>query len=40
VHDAGDAVPVGAVLEADEHESLSVQGAVQPVPSSGMVRER
>jgi maltose/moltooligosaccharide transporter len=38
VHDAGDAVPVRAVLEADEHEALSVQGAVQPVPSSGMER--
>jgi maltose/moltooligosaccharide transporter len=37
VHDAGDAeVPVGAVLQADEHEPLSVQGTVQPVPSTGM----
>jgi maltose/moltooligosaccharide transporter len=39
VHDAGDAaVPVGAVLRADEHEPLTVQGTVQPVPSSGMER--
>ena len=38
VHDAGDAVPAGAVLEADEHEPLSVQGSVQPVPSTGMER--
>ena len=39
VHDAGDAeVPVRAVLAADEHEPLTVQGTVQPVPSSGMER--
>jgi maltose/moltooligosaccharide transporter len=30
-------VPTGAVIEADEHEPLTVQGSVQPVPSSGLV---
>ena len=29
-------VPVDAVLEGDRHEPLTVQGTLQPVPSSGM----
>jgi maltose/moltooligosaccharide transporter len=29
----------GAVFEADEHELLTVQGSVQPVPSTGLVDE-
>jgi maltose/moltooligosaccharide transporter len=36
VHDAGDA-DVGAVIEGDEHELLTSQQSVQPVPSSGLV---
>ncbi|MDF1504076.1 MFS transporter [Roseisolibacter sp. H3M3-2] len=38
VHDVGDRVPVGAVIDADEHEPLTVQGSAQPVPSSGPAR--
>ena len=34
VHDMGEA-PAEAVIEADEHEPFSVQGSVQPVPSTG-----
>jgi maltose/moltooligosaccharide transporter len=34
VHDAGDA-DVAAVIEGDAHERLTVQGSVQPVPSTG-----
>jgi maltose/moltooligosaccharide transporter len=30
-------VPELAVIEADEHEALTVQGSAQPVPSSGLV---
>jgi maltose/moltooligosaccharide transporter len=30
-------VPTAAVIEADEHERLTVQGSAQPVPSSGLV---
>jgi maltose/moltooligosaccharide transporter len=33
-------VPEAAVIEADEHERLMVQGSAQPVPSSGLVDER
>jgi maltose/moltooligosaccharide transporter len=32
-------VPEGAVIAADAREALSVQGSVQPVPSSGLVDE-
>jgi maltose/moltooligosaccharide transporter len=39
VQDLGDReVPVRAVIEADEHEPLTVQGSAQPVPSSGPAR--
>jgi maltose/moltooligosaccharide transporter len=34
-HGAKD-VPLRAVIAADEHETLTVQGSAQPVPSSGM----
>lgn len=38
VRDVADqAVPVGAVIEADEHEPLTVPVSAQPVPSTGMV---
>ena len=40
VRDAGGSVPEQAVVEADEHEPLTVQGSVQPVPSSGLAGER
>ncbi|HKG92586.1 MAG TPA: MFS transporter [Gemmatimonadaceae bacterium] len=40
VRDVGGAVPEQAVIEADEHEPLTVQGSVQPVPSSGLAGER
>jgi maltose/moltooligosaccharide transporter len=30
-------VPTEAVIAADEHERLTVQGSAQPVPSSGLV---
>jgi maltose/moltooligosaccharide transporter len=39
VQDLGDGeVPVRAVIDADEHEPLTVQGSAQPVPSSGPAR--
>jgi maltose/moltooligosaccharide transporter len=38
VHDAGEA-PAEAVIDADEHERLTVQGSLQPVPSSGLADE-
>jgi maltose/moltooligosaccharide transporter len=38
VRDVGDPdVPDEAVIEADEHEPLTVQGSVQPVPGSGLI---
>jgi maltose/moltooligosaccharide transporter len=38
VRDLGDRnVPEAAVIEADEKEPLTVQGTVQPVPSTGLV---
>jgi maltose/moltooligosaccharide transporter len=40
VDDVGDRdVPEAAVIEGDEHEPLTVQGSVQPVPSSGLIDE-
>jgi maltose/moltooligosaccharide transporter len=36
VHDAGDA-GVDTVIGGDQHEPLTVQGSVQPVPSSGLI---
>ena len=40
VDDVGDRdVPEGAVIAGDAHEPLTVQGSVQPVPSSGLVDE-
>ena len=35
VYDVEGDVPVGAVISADEHESLGVTESVQPVPGSG-----
>jgi len=35
VHDVGDRVDEAKMADADEHEFLTVQGSVQPVPSSG-----
>jgi maltose/moltooligosaccharide transporter len=40
VDDVGDRdVDEGAVINADEHTPLTVQGSVQPVPSSGLIDE-
>jgi len=39
VHDAAAEVPDRAVLAADEEELLVVQQSVQPVPSSGLVKD-
>lgn len=40
VHDAGDRdIDEAAVIDADEHERLTVQGSVQPVPSTGLIDE-
>jgi maltose/moltooligosaccharide transporter len=39
VDDTERAVPIGAVLDADSHEPLTVQGSLQPVPSSGLGTE-
>jgi hypothetical protein len=33
-------VPAGRVIEADEHETFTVQQSAQPVPSTGMTEER
>jgi len=33
-------VPAAAVIEADEHELLSVPESVQPVPSTGLIDEK
>jgi hypothetical protein len=32
-------VPEAAVIEADEHELLTVQESAQPVPSTGLIDE-
>ncbi|MDQ3948701.1 MAG: hypothetical protein M3282_00005, partial [Gemmatimonadota bacterium] len=41
VRDVGERdVPEAVVIAADEKELLTVQGAVQPVPSTGLVDER
>jgi maltose/moltooligosaccharide transporter len=39
VQDRARAVPVGAVLEADEHTPLTTTLSAQPVPSTGLVDE-
>lgn len=39
VHDDPRPVPVGAVLEADEHTPLTTTLSAQPVPSTGLVDE-
>ena len=40
VNDVGDRnVDEEAVIEADEHEPLTVQGSAQPVPSTGLIDE-
>lgn len=39
VRDVPRSVPVGAVLRADEHELLTVQPSVQPVPSTALMDE-
>jgi len=40
VRDEGGAVPAEAMLEADEHELLTVQESAQPVPSNALTDER
>ena len=40
VDDTERAVPIDAVLEGDRHEPLTVQGSLQPVPSSGLGTDR
>jgi maltose/moltooligosaccharide transporter len=37
VRDVADAVPVDAVIRADEHEPLTIPVAAQPVPSTGLI---
>lgn len=39
VEDTHQPVPVGRVLEADEHERLTTVGTAQPVPSTGLIDE-
>ncbi|MFL5540795.1 MAG: hypothetical protein ACJ8J0_17520, partial [Longimicrobiaceae bacterium] len=39
VRDVGDASEV-AVIEADEHELLTIQESVQPVPSNALMDDR
>jgi hypothetical protein len=39
VQDVSGRVPVKAVLGGDEHELLTVQPSVQPVPSTGLFEE-
>jgi hypothetical protein len=40
VHDAGDRdIDEEAVIEADEHQPLGIQGSAQPVPSTGLIDE-
>jgi maltose/moltooligosaccharide transporter len=39
VDDSERPVPVDAVIEGDRREPLTVQGSLQPIPSSGMGRE-
>ncbi len=39
VRDEARPVPVGAVLEADEHTPLTTTLSAQPVPSTGLVDE-
>jgi maltose/moltooligosaccharide transporter len=40
VRDVSDKVPVGKVLEADEHEQVTPQLSAQPVPSTGLIDEK
>jgi maltose/moltooligosaccharide transporter len=40
VNDVGDRVNEEAVIDADEHELLTVQGSAQPVPSNALMDER
>jgi len=40
VRDVGGAVPEEAVIAADEHELLTIQESVQPVPSNALMDER
>lgn len=41
VHDVADKnVPEAAVIDADAHESFTVQGSVQPVPGTGLIDEQ
>jgi maltose/moltooligosaccharide transporter len=39
VNDVGDRVNEEAVIDADEHELLTVQGSAQPVPSNALLDE-
>jgi maltose/moltooligosaccharide transporter len=40
VRDVADDVPARAVIRGDEHEPLTTQGTVQPVPSTGLVDDK
>jgi maltose/moltooligosaccharide transporter len=40
VRDVADRVPARAVIRGDEHEPLTAQGSVQPVPSTGLVDDK
>jgi maltose/moltooligosaccharide transporter len=40
VRDESDKVPVGDVIEADEHEPLTTQVTAQPVPSTGLIDDK
>jgi maltose/moltooligosaccharide transporter len=40
VDDVGERAPEAAVIEADEHEPLTVQQSAQPVPSNALIDER
>ncbi|MDT5062596.1 MAG: maltose/moltooligosaccharide transporter [Acidobacteriota bacterium] len=40
VRDVADRVPQADVIRGDSHEPLTVQGSIQPVPSTGLIDER
>jgi len=40
VRDVAERLPVDAVIEADEHEPLTIPVAAQPVPSTGLIDEK
>jgi hypothetical protein len=39
VRDVADHVPSADVIRGDSHEPLTVQGSIQPVPSTGLIDE-